>query len=183
MNYIDIIVIGFCLASDAFAVSLCKGFSFNKVKFKNVMIVSLYFSIFQGLMTYIGYSLGNSFNSLFVLFEQLIAFGLLFVIGLDMICEGVKCEDVVDDRIDFKNMVILSIATSIDAFASGVTLSLFKINIIYSSLIIMFITLILCIIGVSIGSKLFSYLGNKSKILGGIILIFLSIKILIEHIF
>lgn len=183
MNYIDIIIIGFCLASDAFAISLCKGFSFNKVSIKNAIIVSLYFSFFQGLMTYIGFNLGNNFSSLFVVFEHIIAFILLFIIGLDMLYEGIKCNDVIDDRIDFKNMIVLSIATSIDAFASGVTLSLFDINIIFSSFIIMLITLIMCFIGVIIGSKVFKYLGNKSKILGGLIIIILAIKILIEQLF
>lgn len=183
MNYIDIIIIGFCLASDAFAVSLCKGFSFNKVSISKSIVVAIYFGLFQGLMTYIGFYLGNSFNSLFIIFEKLIAFILLFIIGLDMVCEGIKCEDVIDDRTDFKSMIILSIATSIDAFASGITLSLFNINIIYSSLIIMLITLIMCFIGVIIGSKFYNYFGNKSKLLGGLILIILAIKMLIEQLF
>lgn len=183
MNWVDIIIIGFCLASDAFAVSLCKGFSFNKVSITNAVIVSLYFSFFQGLMTYIGFNLGNNLSGLFVIFEKAIAFILLLIIGLDMVCEGIKCNEIIDDKIDVKNMIILSIATSIDAFASGVTLSLFDINIIYSSLIIMLITLILCFVGVIIGSKVFKVLGNKSKILGGLILIILAIKILVEQFF
>lgn len=183
MNWVDIIIIGFCLASDAFAVSLCKGFSFNKVSIRNATIVSLYFSFFQGFMTYIGFNLGNSFSGLFVIFEKVIAFILLLIIGLDMVCEGIKCNEIIDDNINVKNMIILSIATSIDAFASGVTLSLFDINIINSSLIIMLITLIMCFIGVIIGSKVFKILGNKSKILGGLILIILAIKILVEQFF
>lgn len=183
MTYIEIIIIGFCLASDAFAVSLCKGFSFSKISFRNAIIVAIYFSFFQGFMTYLGFHLGHYFGSSFVLFEHIISFILLFLIGLDMIHEGLKIENVVDDRIDFKSMIILSIATSIDAFVSGVTFSLFNINIIISFIIIMLITFILCFIGVILGSKFFSFLGNKSKIFGGIILLFIAIKILVEHFF
>jgi putative Mn2+ efflux pump MntP len=181
MKYIDIIIIGFCLASDAFAVSLCKGFSFRRISIMKAILIASYFGLFQGLMTYIGFILGNKFNSLFIIFEKLIAFILLFIIGLDMIHEGIKSEEVIDDRYDFKSMVVLSIATSIDAFVSGVTFSLFNINIIYSSFIIMLITFILCFFGVIIGSKFYNYFGNKSKILGGIILIILAIKMLIEQ--
>lgn len=183
MNYIDIIIIGFCLASDAFAISLCKGFSFRKISFKKAILVAIYFGLFQGLMTYIGFILGNKFSSSFILFEHIISSILLLLIGLDMIHEGIKTEEVIDDRYDFKSMIVLSIATSIDAFVSGVTFSLFNINIIYSSFIIMLITFVLCFIGVIIGSKFYNYLGNKSKVLGGIILIFIAVKILVEQFF
>ena len=79
---IEIIIIGFCLASDAFAVSLCKGFSFNKISFKKAIVVAIYFAFFQGLMTYLGFNLGSYFGSSFIIFEHIISFILLFLIGL-----------------------------------------------------------------------------------------------------
>lgn len=183
MDIIEILFISISLAMDAFAVSLCKGFSFGKVIKKYVFLIAGYFSLFQGLMPALGYFLGSYFKYVFFAIDHFIAFFLLGIIGLDMISEAFKSTQVVDEKVDVKTMLILSLATSIDAFVSGVTFSMFDVNILVSVLLIMAITFIMCSYGVILGSKVSNKIGSKAKIFGGILLIVMGCKILIEHLF
>ena len=180
MNLFDIILTSFALAFDAFTVSICKGIEIKKNKIKNSVIISSYFGVFQSLMTLIGYLFGNYFYYFIVSFDHWIAFISLLVIGINMIIESFS-ENNVDDSISFNKMIFLSLATSIDALVIGITLSLFRINIILVILIIGLITFILSFIGVLFGNKIKNKISVKSEILGGVILIILGIKILIEH--
>ena len=183
MNFVEILFISISLAMDAFAVSLCKGFSFGKVVKRYVLLIAGYFSFFQGLMPLLGYYLGSYFKDMFFVVDHFIAFFLLGIIGLDMISEGIRSTQVVDENVDIKTMLILSLATSIDAFVSGVTFSMFDVNIFSSILLILLITFIMCMGGVILGSKVSSKVGNKAKIFGGLLLIVMGSKILIEHLF
>ena len=180
MKLLDIILISFALALDAFTVSICKGITLKKNKIKKSFIISSYFGFFQSLMTLLGYLFGNIFYNLIINFDHWIAFILLLIIGINMIIESFN-NDNIDDDISFKKMFFLSIATSIDALVIGITLSLFNLNILFIILIIGLITFILCYIGSIFGVKIKKYLNFNTEIIGGIILILLGFKILFEH--
>lgn len=182
MELLEIILIAIGLAMDAFAVSICKGLSMKKMSWKKALIVALYFGIFQGLMPVIGYFLGTTFESLVTKIDHWIAFGLLVFIGLNMLKEafGNDSENC-NDNVDFKTMVVLAIATSIDALAVGITFAFLQANILLASLIIGIITFTICIIGVKIGNKFGDKYERNAEAVGGLILILMGTKILLEH--
>ena len=182
MTIIEILLIAIGLAMDAFAVSICKGISFKKMNWKKAIIVGLYFGIFQAVMPVLGYFLGTAFETLVTKIDHWIAFILLSLIGLNMLKEAFgKEEECCDDSVDFKTMVILAIATSIDALAIGITFAFLKTNILVSALLIGIITFIVCVLGVKIGNKFGDKYERKAEVVGGIILIFMGVKILLEH--
>ena len=165
MDILEIGMIGIGLAMDAFAVSICKGLSMKKLNFKKMIIIALYFGFFQFLMPIIGYFLGNSFSEIVKNIDHWLAFILLAIIGGEMIKESFDDEDEKrNDNVDFKTMIILSIATSIDALAVGVTFSFYKVNILLSSIFIGIITFILSNIGVFIGFKFGDKFQNKAEL-------------------
>ena len=180
MNIFEIILTSFALASDAFAVSICKGIVIKNERLKKSVLIAIYFGFFQGLMTLIGYLFGSLFYDLIVNFDHWIAFIFLLIIGINMIGESFK-QNNISDNIRFSEMLFLSIATSIDALVIGITLSLFNLNIIISILLITLITFLLSLIGVLFGNILNDKLNIKMVIVGGILLIILGIKILFEH--
>lgn len=182
MHRLDIIVIGIALAMDAFAISICKGLSIKKDQLTSSIIVGLYFGIFQGLMPIIGYLFGKTFENAITRIDHWIAFSLLSIIGINMIKESfIKEEFKINNELNIKNMLPLAIATSIDALTVGITFAFLKVNIPIATLTIFVITFILSTIGVIIGNKFGTKLNKKSELLGGIILILMGIKILIEH--
>ncbi|AJC85562.1 manganese efflux pump MntP [Campylobacter sp. RM16704] len=185
MDISSLVVLSFALAADAFAVSLCKGFSAKKIKLKHYLIVGLYFGSFQALMPAIGYIIGIYFNSFVEKIDHWIAFFLLGFIGIKMIKESLENENCKENSnlFDFKTMLALAIATSIDALAVGVSFAFLKVNLIVASLLIGFITFIMCVLALKIGNKFGTYLKSKAEFLGGAILIMLGFKILIEHLF
>jgi len=182
MSLFEIVVIGIGLAMDAFAVSVCKGLAMNKFDFKKAIIIALYFGIFQALMPVLGYFLGNAFNSFVQQIDHWIAFILLALIGGNMIKESTDNEEEKrNDKIDIKTMILLAIATSIDALAVGITFAFFEVNLLLAILIIGIITFVLSILGVKIGNKFGDRFQNKAEFTGGIILIIIGLKILLEH--
>lgn len=182
MGIIELFLIGIGLAMDAFAVSICKGLSMKKMEWKKAVIIGLYFGGFQALMPIIGYVLGIGFEETIKNIDHWIAFILLFIIGGNMIREAIsKKEEEADDRVDFKTMVVLAIATSIDALAIGVTFAFLNVNIYLAVSIIGTITFVISIIGVKIGNVFGDKYESKAEITGGIILILLGFKILLEH--
>lgn len=181
MGVLEIILIGIGLAMDAFAVSVCKGLSMKKMNWKNTTIIALYFGGFQALMPVIGFLLGIGFESKIKSFDHWIAFALLSFIGINMIKEAYGEKEDADDKVDFKTMVVLAIATSIDALAVGVTFAFLDVNIIFAVTIIGIITFILSIFGVKIGNVFGDKYERKAETVGGIILILLGLKILLEH--
>lgn len=182
MGFFEIVLIGLGLAMDAFAVSICKGLSMKKMNWKNAIIIALYFGIFQALMPIIGYFLGTTFSNLVENVDHWIAFILLAIVGGNMIKDSFddECEKR-NEKVDFKTMIVLAIATSIDALAVGVTFAFFKTNIILSVFIIGIITFILSLVGVKIGNRFGDKFQNKAELTGGIILIIIGTKILLEH--
>lgn len=183
MSFINIILISIGLASDACAVSLAKALNTNKKQIRKLaFILPLSFAFFQALMPLIGYLIGKQFINIIAPIDHFIAFFLLSFIGLKMIKESREQKDNTL-QLTFKNILILSIATSIDALASGISFIAFNINIIQVISIIFIITWLLCFICIILGEKIGKYLKNNAEIIGGIILILIGTKILIEHLF
>lgn len=182
MGILELILIAIGLGMDAFAVSICKGISMSKMNWKKAIIIGLYFGIFQALMPVIGFTLGKTFENLVTSIDHWIAFGLLLIIGIKMIIDAFKEDNIsVNDSINWKVMVILAIATSIDALAVGITFAFLQVNLLLAVLIIGIITFILCVIGTKIGNNFGNKFENKAEILGGIVLILIGVKILLEH--
>ncbi|MBR3720356.1 MAG: manganese efflux pump [Clostridia bacterium] len=182
MTLLEIILVGIGLSMDAFAVSICKGLSMKKIEMKNIIIVGTYFGVFQAIMPLTGYLLGTTFSELVISIDHWIAFILLTTIGSKMLKEA-YCNNDEDenDNLDFKTMIVLAIATSIDALAIGITFAFFEINIIKAISIIGFLTFTISSVGVIIGNKFGHKFQGKAEVIGGIILIIIGIKILIEH--
>lgn len=185
MSVIEIAIIGIGLAMDAFAVSICKGLAMKKMSYRKAVIIALFFGGFQALMPAIGYVLGTTFASKIAAIDHWIAFILLGLIGVNMIKEALGKDDdeCLDDTLRFGDLIMLSIATSIDALAVGITFSFFNVSIVLSSSIIGFITFIICIIGVKVGNVFGEKYKSKAELTGGILLIVMGCKILIDHLF
>ena len=182
MGIFEISLIGLSLAMDAFAVSICKGLSMKKIDFKKAIIIALYFGIFQALMPVLGYFLGSTLSSFVKSVDHWVAFILLAIIGGNMIKDSTDDEiEKRNDNIDVKTMLLLAIATSIDAFAVGVTFAFFEVNLLFSISIIGIITFVLSFLGVIIGNKFGDKLQNRAELAGGIVLIIIGLKILLEH--
>lgn len=183
MGIIEIILIAVSLAMDAFAVSICKGLSMKKMDWKKAIIIGLYFGIFQGGMPLIGYLLGVGFEESIKFIDHWIAFGLLAFIGGNMIKEALSKndEDEVDDSVDFKTMIVLAIATSIDALAVGVTFAFLNVNILLAVALIGIITFVISCIGVKLGNVFGDKYEKKAELAGGVVLVLIGLKILLEH--
>lgn len=185
--FIELLLMGVGLAMDAFAVSVCKGLSMKKLNKKQAVVIGLYFGGFQALMPFIGWILGSQFQQYITNIDHWIAFVLLGFIGGKMVIEAVKEwneEDIVevkDQPLDHKNMFMLAIATSIDAIAVGITFAFLETPIIEAITIIGITTMIISIIGVVVGNFFGGKYKHKAELVGGVILILLGLKILIEH--
>lgn len=177
----EIILIAIGLGMDALSVSLCKGLSMKEMKWKNAIIIGLYFGIFQAIMPCIGYFVGTRFQSIIENWSHWIALVLLVLIGINMIREALFGEEEANDKIDFKTMIMLAIATSIDALIIGVTFAILKSSIILPSIIIGVITFIMSVVGVKVGNLFGNKMGKNAEVFGGIVLILIGIKIVVEH--
>lgn len=181
MSLVEVFLIGVGVSMDAFAVSICKGLSLKKLTIKQSIIIALYFSIFQALMPLIGFFLGTAFESFITDIDHWLAFILLGLIGINMLREAFSQQEEINDKLDFKTMLLLSVATSIDALAIGITFAFLQTNIWINILIIGITTLIISFIGVNMGHKFGAKHQKGAEILGGFILILMGIKILLEH--
>lgn len=185
MSLIEIILMAVSLSMDAFAVALCKGLALKKINIKSCAIVGLWFGAFQGLMPMIGYFLGSSFAEKITSIDHWIAFILLAIIGGNMIKEAMeKDEEKVNDSLGFKTMLIMAIATSIDALAVGVSFAFTDFEpdrfVYFAFALIGIITFTLSSIGVKIGNIFGTKYKSKAEFAGGLILILLGLKILLE---
>ena len=182
MGLWELFVIALGLSMDAFAVSICKGLSVRRCTFKHMLICGLYFGLFQGGMPLIGYLLGSQFETLVSAIAPYIAFGLLALIGYNMIREAREDdEESVDDDFSVKAMIPLAIATSIDALAVGVSFAFLQVNIIPAVSFIAATTFVCCVIGVKVGSIFGSKYKQGAEFFGGLVLILMGFKILMEH--
>lgn len=181
MGFIEIFLIGVGLAMDAFAVSICKGLSVQKLKLKNALTCGFYFGGFQAFMPLIGYILGVQFKKSIEAIDHWIAFILLGFIGFNMLKEAFGDEESCDNDFSMKSMIPLAVATSIDALAVGVTFAFLSVNIVYAIVIIGVTTFIIAGGGVKIGHIFGVKYKSKAEIAGGVILILMGLKILLEH--
>lgn len=182
MGIAELIVLSIGLAMDAFAVSVCKGISMKKMNWKKACIIGLWFGFFQAFMPLLGYFLGTTFENIVTSIDHWIAFVLLGIIGGKMIKESFQTEtEKCNDDVSFKTMLILAIATSIDALAVGITFAFFNVNLVLALSLIGIITFILSVIGTKVGNRFGVKYENKAELTGGIILVLLGLKILLEH--
>lgn len=181
LSTIEIIFLAVGLAMDAFAVAICKGLALGKLRLKHYLIVGIWFGGFQALMPLIGYLLGTTFSGYIQKFDHWIAFVLLCIIGGNMIREALSGDEEEHKAdIAFFSMLMLAIATSIDALAVGVTLAFYDVSIWLAILLIGVITFIISAIGVKIGNVFGTRYKQKAEIAGGAILIIIALKLLIE---
>lgn len=182
MSLFTLFVTAVGLSMDAFAVAVCKGLAMKKLSVKKALIIALWFGGFQALMPTLGYLLGTGFESYVTAIDHWIAFVLLGLIGANMIKEALSREEEnASDAVDIKTMFLLAVATSIDALAVGVTYAFLQVQIIPAVTFIGVITFALSLAGVKIGNVFGLRFKAKAEISGGVILILMGIKILLEH--
>lgn len=185
--FFTLLLMGVGLSMDAFAVSICKGLSMRKVNKKQCLVIGLFFGGFQALMPFIGWVLGSQFEQYITSIDHWIAFILLGFIGGKMVVEAIREKDEVvevgkmDPPLDFKEMFILAIATSIDALAVGITFAFLQVPIVEAISIIGITTFVISVIGVYVGNFFGNRYKKKAELAGGIILILIGVKILLEH--
>ena len=182
MGITELILLAVGLAADAFAVSVCKGLAVGQVRARHLLLCGLWFGAFQALMPFVGYLLGSAFAVYIENFDHWIAFALLAVIGASMIKEAFEkeCGDT-DASFGFRTMLVMALATSIDALAAGITLAMPGVNIVLALVLIGGITFALSAAGVKIGSVFGTRYRFAAELCGGILLILLGGKILLEH--
>ena len=184
---VELLLMGIGLAMDAFAVSVCKGLGMRRVNKKQAVVIALFFGGFQALMPLIGWLLGRQFESYITGIDHWIAFVLLAFIGGKMILEAVRPEDEdvaveqMDAPLDLKELLVLAVATSIDALAVGITFAFLSYPIVEAISVIGVTTFIVCIIGVYVGNFFGNKYKNKAEFAGGLILVLLGTRILLTH--
>jgi len=185
MSVIEIILIAIGLSLDAFAVSIILGLSAGKPKVKEFLIPGLFFGFFQALMPFIGYFAGTHFVDKIQHLDHWVAFALLCLIGGKMIKDSFSKEEEQNKKVSFEflNMLLLALATSIDALAVGITFAFFQINIFTAILIIGMTTFLISMGGVKVGSLFGTRYKSKAEFTGGAVLVILGIKVLVEHLF
>lgn len=183
MGLLELFILAVGLSMDAFAVSVCKGLSVERVEWKHMAIAGAWFGGFQALMPFIGYLLGSSFAGYITSIDHWIAFGLLVLIGANMIREALapEKESAVNASFGAKTMFLMAVATSIDALAVGITFAFLQVNVPAAVSFIGITTFILSAIGVKVGSTFGARFESGAGIAGGTILILLGTKILLEH--
>ena len=181
MGFVELFLIAVGLSMDAFAVSVCKGLSVRKVRLRHLLLAGLYFGGFQFLMPVIGWLLGVRFEHLIQSVDHWIAFGLLSIIGLSMIRESRSGAEELNDDFGFRTMLLLAVATSIDALAVGVTFAFLEVQILPAALLIGLTTFLLSALGTWIGHVFGLRWKAWAERIGGIILILIGLKILLEH--
>ena len=182
MTILELFILAVGLSMDAFAVAVCKGLAIGKINMKHALIVGLWFGGFQALMPLIGYLLGSSFAEYIAAVDHWIAMILLVLIGANMVRESRdKDPEHADPSLGFKTMLVMAVATSIDALAVGITFAFLEVHILPAVSFIGVVTFLLSALGVKIGSIFGTKYKSKAELTGGIILILLGLKIFLEH--
>jgi Predicted membrane protein len=182
MSLTELFILAVGLSMDAFAVAVCKGLSMQKMEWKKAVVIGLYFGGFQGMMPVIGYLLGVQFQDKITAIDHWIAFVLLGLIGANMVKESMDKEaEETNDSVSFQSMSVLALATSIDALAIGVTFAFLNVQIVPAVSFIGVVTFVLSMAGVKIGNVFGCRYKSKAELAGGIILILMGTKILLEH--
>ena len=187
MSYFEIFMIGVGLSMDAFAVAICKGLAMPKLDKVQTLVIALFFGGFQALMPFIGWMLGKQFEAYITSFDHWVAFVLLAIIGGKMILDVIKGGDdeeetaVTESKLDIKELFMLAVATSIDALAVGISFAFLQVKIVSAITLIGCTTFCISAIGVFVGHKFGAKYEDKASLVGGVILILIGLKILLEH--
>ena len=185
MGTADILLIGVGLSMDAFAVAICKGLAMRRIHWGHTTVIALFFGGFQALMPFLGWAIGLGFEGLISAYDHWIAFGLLLLIGGKFLYDAFKEDDgegeACDIALDVKELFMLAVATSIDALAVGVTLAFLKVNVAEACTLIGTTTFLISLLGVVVGNFFGARFQKKAEIAGGVILILIGVKILLEH--
>ena len=182
MGFLELLLIGVGLSMDAFAVAVCQGLCMPKLNLRYAAVIALFFGGFQALMPALGYLLGSQFESMITQIDHWIAFVLLGIIGSSMIKESREDEEEeVSASFDVKTMLALAVATSIDALAVGVTFAFLHVNIVWAVTFIGCTTFVLSAVGVKVGNIFGMKYKSRAELAGGVILILMGVKILLEH--
>ncbi len=190
MGFVELFLLGVGLSMDAFAVAVCKGLGMHRVNYRHAVVIALFFGAFQGLMPLVGWLLGTQFESFVTPVDHWIAFVLLGGIGGKMLWdasheekddgEDCGCEKA-GERLDLRELTLLAVATSIDALAVGITFAFLQVDIVPAVLTIGITTFMLSLVGVIVGNQFGSRFERPATIAGGVVLILLGVKILLEH--
>ena len=186
MGFLELFLVGVGLSMDAFAVSVCKGLSMKKLRWRDAALLALFFGGFQALMPFIGWVLGSQFEQYITSVDHWIAFALLAIIGgkmiLDVIKErGEETKVEPDKPLGIREVLVLAVATSIDALAMGITFAFLQVKIVPAISLIGITTACLSLVGVLVGHKFGAKYQEKAQLAGGIVLVLLGVKILLEH--
>ncbi|MCL2144552.1 MAG: manganese efflux pump MntP family protein [Endomicrobia bacterium] len=186
MTFIELFILAVALSMDAFAVAVCLGLTMAKATVKKALIAGLYFGVFQAVMPIIGYAFAAQFADKITSYDHWIAFGLLFFLGCKTVVgsfkkEGGKKIDNKEVSLSLPQMLPLSLATSIDALAVGISFAFLQVSIISAVSLIGIVTLVISMIGVKIGSAFGTKFKSKAELAGGVMLILIGLKILLEH--
>ncbi|MEE0706896.1 MAG: manganese efflux pump MntP family protein [Adlercreutzia sp.] len=184
MGFVELVLMGVGLSMDAFAVAVCKGLCMPKVRWGQAVVIALFFGGFQALMPLVGWAVGSLFSSYITAIDHWIAFGLLAFIGAKMLWDAFHEEDeevVCKTRLDLRELTLLAVATSIDALAVGITFAFLGVNILAAIAVIGVTTFVLSLVGVVVGNAFGSRFEKPATIAGGIVLILIGLKILLEH--
>lgn len=191
MGVLEILSIGVGLSMDAFAVALCKGLGMKRINYRHAFVIALFFGAFQMLMPLIGWALGTQFERFITPIDHWIAFGLLAFIGAKMLIDAFRGED--DDdadassgaagKLDLRELFMLAVATSIDALAVGITFAFLRVDILPASSLIGVTTFVISFAGVAVGNRFGARFEKPATIVGGVVLILIGVKILVEHLF
>ena len=182
MGLIELLLLAIGLSMDAFAVSICKGLSTPRLRLRHSLICGGYFGLFQALMPTLGWLLGVRFQAMIASLDHWIAFILLGIIGVNMIRESRECgEESLNSSFSFRTMLPLAVATSIDALAVGVTFAFLQVDIVPAVLFIGCTTFVISAVGVKVGAVFGARFQHQAELLGGVVLVLMGIKILVEH--
>jgi len=181
MGFLELFLIGVGLSADAFAVAVCKGLSMRKINYRQSLIIALFFGGFQALMPLIGWTLGKQFEEYIISVDHWIAFALLGYIGGKMIWDAFHDDESCPVSFSIRELFLMAIATSIDALAVGITFAFLQVKIARAITIIGCTTFALSLVGVFIGNRFGSRYKSKATFAGGVILILIGLKILLEH--
>ena len=187
MGVVDLFLIGVGLSMDAFAVAICKGLGMSRINYRHSLVIALFFGGFQALMPLVGFFLGSQFAEYVSPVDHWIAFALLAFIGGKMLWDAFHGDDgegaaAAEDKLDLKELLMLAVATSIDALAVGITFAFLEVNIWVAVGIIGVTTFVLSLVGVAVGNRFGARYERTATVVGGVVLILIGLKILAEHI-
>mgnify|MGYP004517455007 CR=1 FL=1 len=186
MGFIELFLVGVGLSMDAFAVSICKGLGMKRLNMKQALVIGLFFGGFQALMPFLGWALGTQLADLITPIDHWIAFILLAVIGGKMLLDAFRggeeeADEATDAKLDLKELFMLAIATSIDALAVGITFAFLGVDIVFAIVVIGATTFVISVAGVAVGHAFGARYEKGATVVGGVVLILIGLKILLEH--